>query len=243
MTAYSHLRTVEKVGPRELSTTCGATHVVLVGKAPTRDHDLPAEFPVHEIWGANAVHAYDAIRWGLSRPVGPDDIQRRATRWFQMHPVSILPHDELFTLAQVQVPVYLVEDVPQGLTTQGVLYPLTEVEGMVRTHAGMTPRFASTFDYMMGLAIYEGAARISLLGVELGMGAGRERLCEHPTLAWWIGYAQGRGIKVWWPDDGWILRHPYRYGYDYHRERAWGLSVAQSILDVPPDDGATLEAR
>ena len=41
---------------------------------------------------------------------------------------------------------------------------------------------------------------------------------EWAGLAWWLGFAAGRGIRVTVPDD-YTWAHPGRYGFDYWQEK------------------------
>jgi hypothetical protein len=57
-----------------------------------------------------------------------------------------------------------------------------------------TDYFSNTVDYALALAIYEGFTEIDLYGVQ--MEEGSEYAFEKPGVEYWIGRAQGKGIKV-----------------------------------------------
>ena len=57
-----------------------------------------------------------------------------------------------------------------------------------------TDFFTNTIDYMLALAIYEGATEINIYGV--AMNAPEEYQYQRPGIHFWVGQAMGRGIKV-----------------------------------------------
>lgn len=140
------------------------------------------------------------------------------TRLFQLHPPEILLDNELAHFLHSPVPVYTLKD-ESARSPQSVVYPF----GRVAASVGPGPR-ASSFDYMLTLAITEGFTDITLVGVDLQHGTPRERLAEHVSIAYWIGVARGKGATV--NNQGSILRFPYRYGYDFQSERTWGQRMA-----------------
>ncbi len=74
---------------------------------------------------------------------------------------------------------------------------------------------------VIALAVEEGFGEIGLFGVDLNLGTARERTLERLCVLWWLGYAQGKGVKVTVPFGSSLLDHPLRYGYDYHTENEW----------------------
>lgn len=57
-----------------------------------------------------------------------------------------------------------------------------------------TDYFSNTIDYMIALAIYEGATEINLYGVAVN--TPDEYLYQRAGIHFWVGQAMGRGIKV-----------------------------------------------
>jgi hypothetical protein len=148
-------------------------------------------------------------RWGLHacRTVTKD-----VDRWFELHQLTTLEPGERRDLLKGTYtqgkPVYTVRHYPR--VPGSVVYPINEVA------QGRLPLFTSSFAYMMGLAVYEGAREIAVAGIELERGSARERTVERLGLAYWVGVAEGEGIKVALADSG-LFRYP-RYGFDYWRE-------------------------
>jgi hypothetical protein len=68
-------------------------------------------------------------------------------------------------------------------------YPLEEIKKEFDTDY-----FGSGIDYIIALAIYEGATEIHLYGII--MARGKEYSHQKPSVEFWLGMAKGRGVKV-----------------------------------------------
>jgi len=165
--------------------------------------------------------------WGLNS----GSFSCSATRYFQMHPLNILPrgrttfwYDEYDWLHVCPVPIYTLKN--HVKIPQAVRYPLERIQAFFGTN-GPLP-FASSFDFMLALAILEGFTDITLAGVDYQDGTLRERLAEHVSLAFWVGQCRGRGIRLTIP--GASLRFPWVYGRDYWDERAWGQGLGRAVI-------------
>ena len=97
-----------------------------------------------------------------------------------------------------------------------VLYPR---ESVVRRTGGRD-YFTNTFAMQLALAVADGFEEVGLWGVSLYEGTARERTAELACLEYWIGVADGRGVKLT-VGPRWLGRRPYVYGYDYHDELRW----------------------
>jgi len=69
-------------------------------------------------------------------------------------------------------------------------------------------------------ALAEGYTEIGLWGIDLDLGTHRERLVEKPCVEYWLGLAEGRGVKLTLPRESTMLHRPYVYGLDYENEKA-----------------------
>ncbi len=174
--------------------------VALTGATP-----LNRLAPLHnekwEVWGINRIlrHHVD------------NNNQFRADRWFEMHPMTIPPQDakDMEWIRECPHPLYTLEwekELPLSLR-----FPIERV-------AQGRELFSCTFCYQVALAISEGFEEIGLYGIELAEGSPRERTLERACLLWWLGFAEGNGLKVTVPDDSELLVHHKRYGYDYKGE-------------------------
>lgn len=179
--------------------------VALIGFASNSLHLIPWQDPSFELWGMNQGH--------LNFP-------RRAERWFEMHlpeaTADIRDPNYIEWLKQAQIPVYMIQaydEYPCSLR-----YP---IEDAIRL-AGRD-YFMSSVSYMMALAIMEGFEEIHLYGINLAIGD--EYFYEKPNAEWWIGLAQGMGIKVFVPQASALLKQYRRYGYHVDARPSQSLKV------------------
>lgn len=107
-------------------------------------------------------------------------------RFFEMHDIRLiegkhakLPKD--YALRLSCKPCYMQEEYYVGVRK----YPL---EGY----------FNSSISYMMALAIHEGAEEIGIWGVD--MADNEEYVYQKANMEYWIGRAEGAGIKVYIPE-------------------------------------------
>ena len=189
-------------------------HVTILGRA-----SLYSPLPTGEVWGVNFLPR-TGEEWS------------RMTRQFQIHPHRWLNEKERDALARLRVPTYVIK--PDHRYPHAIPFPRAVIHG---------GPFASSFDYMMALAIWEGFDSILVTGVDYQKGTLREQLCEHVALAYWIGKARGCGIRVE-IGPGTLLRFPWRYGFDYVRERRWGQQQSLRALKTQElDDGQARRRR
>jgi hypothetical protein len=153
-----------------------------------------------------------------------------ASRWFELHPISVQPANDLNWLHVCPVPIYVLDlndPVPGGYSPNAVQFPLAEVE---RAFPMPLPFWASTFAYQITLAMLEGFTEIALLGMDFG--TPREWLFERPNLLYWTGYAAGRGVRIIWPLSSTLFQHGARYGYEYQPEVDWCQQGVDYLFDV-----------
>jgi hypothetical protein len=139
-----------------------------------------------------------------------------------MHPLEVQTEIEMEWIRTCPVPIMLLEYHPE-LNPLAVCYP-RQLLG-----AGA---FACTFAYQMALALSWGYEEIGFWGMDLTQGTARERLLEAANIAWWVGYAKGKGLKVSFPSDSLMCRHPHRYGYDYVNELEFGKEAVKELVFV-----------
>lgn len=158
------------------------------------------ESPEFEVWALNAV------------PVSDRHGRARADRHWDLHQRVAQSQDDMRWIAECPLPIYVPDDL-QDAGPNTVRYPIEAVEEKFGSY------FSSTFAYMMGLALLEGATEIALYGVDLALGDWRERTVEWAGLSWWLGYAEAKGVTIRLPTDSWLGRHPARYGLEYTAEK------------------------
>lgn len=176
-----------------ISVTPKRKKVAIVGFATNTLHLVPWFDPAFELWGLNQAHMH---------------MKRRGDRHFEMHQAEYVADardpEYLKFLASCQIPIYMIdarEDIPTS-----VRYP---IESAI-TLAGRD-YFTSSIAYMIALGIIEGFEEIHLYGINLAIGD--EYTYEKPCAEWWIGLAQGRGLKVVVPQASSLLKQYARYGY------------------------------
>lgn len=91
-------------------------------------------------------------------------------------------------------------------------YPIEDIK-----HFFKTDYFSGTIDYMIALAIYEGAKEIDLYGVSVSSGG---YLYQKPGIDYWCGQAMGRGIEVGIYGESTIMKtiDGLMYGYGTKQE-------------------------
>lgn len=169
--------------------------VAIIGKAPNRIF-APWGEPSWELWGLNDTAVCPR------HPEGCEGIPpiRAHTRWFQLHPPRYLrvhyPKgiDNLNALWKRRNGVRLYMDRHYKAYPSSEPFPKQKVEKMVPHGA----YHASSFDWLLALAVLEGFKEIHLYGVALYTPPvmNGEPLSGRPCLEYWAGVAEGRGLKV-----------------------------------------------
>lgn len=183
--------------------------ICIVGTAPTW-RDAPWDDPSIEFWLLNDMH--------VLKP-------KRADRWFDLHPFDqfyfpppgkkVFKHDvpagafvrpagHIEWLKSQTIPVY-VQDAKWLGTPSARTFPKAQVE------AAVGPHFASSPAWMLGLAIAEGATEIQMFGIHLA--TEWEYLKQKPNMAFLLGLAAGRGIRIVVPRTAPLLRESHQYAY------------------------------
>jgi len=163
---------------------------------------LPWQDPSWELWGINNF-------WNAMRDAND---HLRACRWFEIHPPTTDIQDEhdMNWLRECPVPIYTTQ--PFDDNPNAVVFPVDRLANKYRDY------FSCTFAYQIALAIDEGFEEIAVHGLELAYGTQREATVERACVDWWLGFAEGRGLKVTVPEQDFTLKHWARYGFDYWKE-------------------------
>ncbi len=179
--------------------------VACVGFASNTLHLVPWTDPSFEVWSMNQGHLHCA---------------RRTDRHFEMHmpeaTADIRDPDYLTFLKNCPIPIYMIQQYDEYPSS--VRYPIEEALRL----AGRD-YFMSTVAFMMALAINEGFEEIHLYGINLAIGD--EYFYEKPNAEYWIGKAEGMGIKVYVPSASSLLKQHRRYGYHVDARPQQSLKV------------------
>jgi hypothetical protein len=188
--------------------------VAITGAAKSMS-SLPWNDPAWEIWGLNNF-------WNSMRDT---EGRLRADRWFEIHPPSppIQNEHDMSWLRSCPVPIYTTEPFPEN--RNAVVFPVQRIGDKYRNY------FSCTFAYQIALAIDEGFKEIAVHGLELAFGTQRECTVERACVNYWLGLAEGKGMKVTIPQDDFVLSHWARYGFDYHEEAEVVKTYASTLKD------------
>ena len=175
--------------------------VAITGAAKSM-RELPWDDPTWELWGIN--NFWNAMR--------DEHDMLRADRWFELHPPTkdIQAPFAMMWLRECPVPIYTTEPFPDNANS--LVFPIEHLANKYRDY------FSCTFAYQIALAIDEGFDEIAIHGLELAYGTQREATVERACVNYWLGLAEGRGIKVTVPQDDFVLSHWHRYGFNYWPE-------------------------
>lgn len=155
-----------------------------------------------EVWGINELHRHHP--------------PQAFTRWFEVHDVKDFhpvagdknrpgDMDHLRTLSQFPIPVYMQDhyaDMPSS-----VRFPKEAIEEGLPRGDYQT----SSISWEVALAILWGAEEIAIYGVD--MANDTEYAEQRPCLEYWMGIAEGRGIKVTVPKESDLTMAWGQYGW------------------------------
>ena len=192
--------------------------VALIGKAPSSVALAPYDDTAWEVWILNTLGAHKEVpRWD---------------RQFEIHDLELIKDpaygDYYKWLSSQERPVYT-RDQPPGDFQSGVQYPLAAVLQTFANHKG-SHYMTNTVSLMVALALHEHIngqliEEIGLWGVDMaqqglahGGGAGwftSEYARQRPSVEYWLGIAEGLGIKITIPDQSDLLKCACIYGYQH----------------------------
>lgn len=190
--------------------------IAIIGKAPSSVALAPYGDPSWDVWILNTLgHANEVPRWD---------------RQFELHDLELTKAKEYGDyyqwLANQTRPVYLRDEPPKDFKA-GVRFPLGLIQNHLSYLAGRS-YLTNTVSLMVALAIYEHEngqpiSDIGLWGVDMAQhalrGAGHvgwftsEYARQRPSVEYWIGVAEGKGIRVHIPPQSDILKAACVYGY------------------------------
>lgn len=206
------------------------TKVAICGAGGT--YDMPWDDPTFECWAMNNF-------WNMARD---SEGRLAASRWWEQHQIfpdthgahrgKVIQNDQdMAWLRQCPVPIYTTE--PFAANPLAVVWPVESFAQRYRDY------FTCTFAIQIAQALDEGFAELHVYGLELLLGTKREATVESSCLNYWLGLAEGRGMRVVIADktvrtysafepsrpvmprraqEQFLLRHPFRYGHDYWQE-------------------------
>ncbi len=196
----------------------GTRKIAIIGKAPDTQKLAPIDDASWEVWILNTS--------GVNQEVS------RWDRHFELHDIE-LTKDPAYGgyydwMRQQERPIYLRDEPPDDFVN-GVQFPLGHILESLSGCAGRK-YLTNTVSLMVALAIYEhmqgpeAVEEIGLFGVNMAQHgianaashAGiftSEYARQRPSVEYWLGIANGKGIRVTIPDASDILKSPAIYGY------------------------------
>jgi hypothetical protein len=169
--------------------------VCIVGFTGHRDAAMELDRSEWEIWGLNELYRY--------MPIASFD------RWFEIHGREYLEKDDdgkkhIEDLKTISVPIYMQvvhPDIPCS-----VMFPRDElIEKLGSSYWTNCPA------WMLGMAIAMGFKEIAMVGIDMAQDT--EYSVQRPCCEYWLGRAEGMGIKTWVPDQSDLLKCIGLYGY------------------------------
>lgn len=198
--------------------------VAVVGFAESKK-DAPYGDPSWEIWGLNDLHG----------------IIPRETRHFDIHTPEVIdidvtagraPKDKcgMGGLSHLSVPVYMQKREPS--VPNSVQMPLTEILETFSKLSGAR-YFTNSISYMIAFALYEGIItghqweQIGVYGVDMAVGTEYE--VQRASCEYWIGIAEGMGVKVHIPDTSDLNKTAFLYAYETKKQMKFEQKMRDNI--------------
>lgn len=198
--------------------------LAIVGFADSKK-DAPYDDPSWEIWGLNDLHN-SIKRW---------------TRWFDIHTEENINEDVklgrsppdkcgIGGLARLATPVYMQDKNPS--VPNAVKFPLNEILDTFKNLTGRT-YFTNSISYMLAFALYEGIIsgrqweEIHVYGVDMAVGP--EYIAQRPSCEYWIGLAEGMGIKMHIPPASDLNKTTFLYGFQEKVQKVWETKIDESL--------------
>lgn len=155
-----------------------------------------------EVWSLNHNHPYiPKDCWSLWIDI--HDPQWSATKGLKP---EVWADQERFLKTSHGKPIYMQRHYPEY--PDSVAYPREEiVKRFGRRY------FTSAMAYLIALALFEGCEEIGLFGAD--MRGDEEYATQRPAVEYWLGRAEGMGVKVYVPPAAGVLNPDgMDYGYD-----------------------------
>jgi len=179
--------------------------------------------------------------WCLNDPIDKPGIPARHafTRWFQIHPPRYLAkhyprgNEDLRKHwgRQTGIRLYMDRHYPEFPDSEPYPYEaVTKMTGHGWFHA-------SSFDWMVALAIYEGFEQIDIYGCDFYAYPlmNGEPLSALPCLSYWCGVAEGRGLELNVFGGGHMFRILHLAAYESGLQYGWDREPALDLgTDVDP---------
>lgn len=213
--------------------------LAIVGFAPTRNQ-APCHDPSWEVWALNDLKLSRETRHFDIHNLNNIDTDYQAGRISNQArqsniPEAVLSEIGISGLAKRTIPVYMQEKF--DCVPMSVKLPLQEMLATFKSRGLTGARyFTNSISYMLAYAIYEGLVtghqwdEIHIYGVD--MAVGEEYVAQRPSCEYWIGIAEGMGIKMYIPDASDLNKTAFLYAYDEEPQKAYENKLNQIKSDA-----------
>jgi hypothetical protein len=175
-------------------------------------------FEETEVWGCNNMAIkHPSVPW--TRIFEVHSFSKKGDTWLRKGQEmfrDIKVNDYIAKLNALGVPIYILEH-PENPFTNSVAIDLPTLRSTYRDF------FSTTLSYQLALALEEGFTHIELLGVDMTLSS--EYRDQRPSVTYFIGLAEGRGITVNVAPDSPIVHNDYAYGYGVSSLTLWDQRV------------------
>lgn len=206
---YGHMTNTEHLSEDGKGIPRICDEVAIVGFAPSSMEDVQFLFGKKnvEVWPLNQLY----IAWPRIMPGNRIPEKQNVTRWFQIHHRHSYDqtvnrdhsHHEWLQL-QRDFPIYMMErnqDVPASC-----MFPKEQLLDTFRRY------FTNSISWEIALAIYEGFKKIYIFGVDMAQDS--EYSYERPSVEYFCGFAEGRGIELVIPEKSDLLKSAWLYPFE-----------------------------
>lgn len=207
--------------------------VAIVGFADTKDQ-APYQDPTWEIWALNDLHGYCP----------------RVTRHFDIHPRENIDQDYMLArnqgqtppeniglsgLRKLSMPVYMQDVYPD--IPNSIKFPLKEmVEFWEKRNLAGAKYLTNSIAIMIAFALFDGITsgvqykNINIFGVDMAVGS--EYVDQRPSCEYWIGVAEGMGVKVFIPPASDLLKTRFIYGFEQEQQDVYNLKIENMLKNM-----------
>ncbi|MBE3143209.1 MAG: hypothetical protein IMZ61_04695 [Planctomycetes bacterium] len=193
----------------------------IVGSAPNKS-EAPYDDLSFDIWAISGAAFSGSL--GQDRIPETDDNKwhsvHRVDAYFEMHKRNLFL-DKLEALKVCGLPVIMQRVEPDIPTSEE--YPVE----LIANELG--EEFSSTVAFMFAYAIFMGYDEIRFYGIYLLHDTEYTR--QRAGFKYYLGIARGMGISVWAPDNTYLTRPAWRYGYDDIDEICGNMELRKKSLE------------
>jgi hypothetical protein len=186
----------------------------------------PFNQPDWEIWGVNNLYI---LLQKMIPPVKPD-------RWFEIHEITFdkgkfrRRGDAIFRgkvcdaylkeLADIDCEIFMQKH--WDIVPKSVAYPLKEILDQFPSRY-----FTNTISYELALGIAMKFEEIGVWGVDMAVGG--EYHYQRPSVEYFIGIAEGKGIPIHIPAEADLLKSLFLYGFEERRQGLFEKKLKLSL--------------